>query len=113
MLEAGQRALINVHLRVVIPDGYYGTISGRSGLANSKGVVAFPGTTDAGYRGKLCVILFKFGQDRYKVDKGNRIAQLIIRKCYDVYFVLYDDTEFTKYCNTERGIGGFGSSSGF
>ena len=113
MLRSGQRALVRVNLRIANPEGYYGTITGHSGLAISDGVVAFPGTIDAGYRSKLCVILFNLGSDCYKVEKTNRIAQLIIRKYYDADFVNCDDTEFAKYCVTERGTDGFGSSSDF
>ena len=113
VLRAGERALIRVDLQMAIPDDNYGSVVGRLGLANSRGVVAFLGTIDAGYRGIICVILFNFSNDCYKVEKGNRIVQLIIRKCYDVDFVLCDDVEFGKYFNTERGTDGFGSSLGF
>ena len=113
VLRAGERALIRIDIQLAIPKGYYGSIVGRSGLANSRGVVAFPGTLGSDYREIVCVILFNLGHDYCKVEKGCRIAQLIIRKCYDVTFVLCDDTEFGKYCNTDRGSDGFGSSLGF
>ena len=60
VLTAGERALIRVDLQMAIPEEYYGSIVGRSGLANSRGVVAFPGTTDSDYRGIACVILLFF-----------------------------------------------------
>ena len=116
MLRAGQRALVRVDLQMAIPIGYYGSLCGRSGLANTRGVVAFPGVVDSGYRGIVCVILFNFSDTCYKVEKGSRIAQMLIKKCYNVDFVLCNDEEFGKYCDTDRGtdgFDGFDGSSGF
>ena len=87
MLRAGQRALVRVDLQTAIPKGYYGSICGRSGLANTRGVVAFPGIADSDYRGIVCVLLFNFSDTCYKVEKGRRIAQMLIKKCYVVDFV--------------------------
>ena len=113
VLRAGERGLVRVDLQIAIPEGYYGIIAGRSGVANSRGVVAFPGTIDSDYRGIVCAILFNFGKDCYKVEIGSRIAQLIISKCYDLTFLLCSDFEFGRFCNTERGTDGFGSTLGF
>ena len=63
VLRAGERVLIRVDLQMAIPEGYYGSIVGRSGLANNGGVVAFPRTIDSDYRGIACVILFDLGHD--------------------------------------------------
>ena len=98
---------------MAIPKGYYGAIVGRSGLANRLGIVAFPETVDAGYRGVVGVKLFNFSDECYKVEIGNRIAQIIIQKCYNVHFVECSAVEFEKCCDTERGRNGFGSSLGF
>ena len=98
---------------MAIPKCYYGSICGRSGLANARGVVAFPGVVDSDYRGIVCVILFNFSDSCYKVEKRSRIAQMLSKKCYDVDFVVCNDKEFGKYCNTDRETDDFGSSSGF
>ena len=70
---------------------FYGKIVGRSGLANAQGIVAFNGTVDTDYRGTVCVVLFNLSDNEYVVEIGNRIAQLIIKKSYDVRFVEYSD----------------------
>ena len=74
LLRAGERALVRADLQMAIPKGYYGVIAGQSGLANKLGIVAFPGTVDAGYRGIVRAILFNLGSECYKVEIGNRIA---------------------------------------
>ena len=84
MLRTGQRALVRVDLQMAIPKGYYGSICGRSGLANTRGVVAFSGVVYSDYRGIVCVRLFNFSDTCYKVEKDSRIAQMLIKKCNDV-----------------------------
>ena len=96
-----------------MPKGYYGSIVGRSGLGNTKGIVVFPGTVDAGYTGIVGAILSNLSDDCYKVEIGNRIAQIIIRKCCNINFIECNPLDFEQYCHTERGNDGFGSSSGF
>ena len=113
VLRAGERLTVRLDLRMAIPKGYYGIIAARSGLASRYGILAFPGVIDAGYRGIVCVILFNFGSDCYKVEIGNRIAQLIIQKCYEAKFIECSSVEFSKFCETERGNDGFVPSLGF
>ena len=113
VLRTGERALVRVDLQMAIPKEYYGAIVGRSGLANKLGIVAFPGTVDAGYRGIVGVILFNLSGDFYKVEIGNHIAQMIIQKCCNTYFVECSSVEFGKYCDTKRGTDNFGTSLGF
>ena len=113
ILKPSGRALVRVDLNLAIPEGYYGSIVVCSGLANKYGIVAFPGTIHSDYRGVLCVILFNFSDDTYLVERGNRIAQIIIQKYCTVHFVECSQAEFDKFCNTERDTGGFDSSLGF
>ena len=104
-VHAGSRALVSIELRMAIPKGFFGRISPRSGLAVNRGILAFSGTIDSGYRGIIYVLLFNFSHDDYIVEKGNRIAQIIFQKCENVSFL--DDTlDFA----SERGGKGFGSS---
>ena len=100
--------LIKLQLSFAIPTGFYGKIVGRSGLENVHGIVAFNGTADADYRGTVFVVLFNLSDNDYIVEIGNRVVQLIIKKCYDVKFVEYNELP-----KTQRFVGGFGSSLGF
>ena len=99
------RAPLNTKIRMSIPKGYYGEICGRSGLAIRDGVVTVNGIIDSGYLGFIYVILFNLSDKEYCVKKGNRIAQIIFKKCENVSFsfgpLIY---------NTERGVKGLGSS---
>ena len=99
------RAVISTGLQMQIPKGYYGQISPQSGLALKNGIVAFNGTVDSGYLGVFYVLLFNFSSEDFLVEKGNRIAQMIFKKCENVSFsfgnLLFD---------SERGVKGFGSS---
>ena len=88
-----------------IPKGYYGEICSRSGLALKNGVVAFNGTIDSGYFGVVYVLLFNFSSEKFSVEKGNCIAQMIFMKCENISFS-FEDLNF----DSERGVKGFGSS---
>ena len=82
------RAVISTGFRMQIPKGYYGEICPRSGLALKNGIVAFNGTIDSGYFGVVYVLLFNFSSEKFSVEKGNRIAQMIFKKCENVFFHL-------------------------
>ena len=69
-------------------------------------MLAFNGTVDAGYVGFVYVILFNNSDFDYNVKKGDRIAQIIFRKCHSVSFVVCDEVSI----DTDRGVKGFGSS---
>ena len=99
------RAVVSTGLRMQIPKGYYGQISPRSGLALKNGVIAFNGTIDSGYFGVVYVLLFNFSFEKFVVEKGNRIAQIIFKKCESVSFS-FEDLNF----DSERGVKSFGSS---
>ena len=99
------RAVISTGLRMQIPKGYYGEICPRSGLALKNGVVAFNGTIDSGYFGVAYVLLFNFSSEKFSVEKGNCIAQMIFMKCENISFS-FEDLNF----DSERGVKGFGSS---
>ena len=100
------RASICTSIRFQISKGFYGEIKSRSGLAIKNGLLAFNGTVDAGYVGFVYVILFNNSDFDYNVKKGDRIAQIIFRKCHSVSFVVCDEVSI----DTDRGVKGFGSS---
>ena len=100
------RRLVNTKLRFEIPKGFYGEIKPRSGIAIKKGVVAFNGTIDSGYTGFVYVIVFNFSNDDFLIQKGDRIAQIIFKKCHSVSFNVCNKF----FSTSERCDSGFGSS---
>tara|TARA_R100001244_G_scaffold25113_4_gene25588 strand:- start:53484 stop:53927 length:444 start_codon:yes stop_codon:yes gene_type:complete len=93
-------------IRAACPLGWFMSIRGRSSLG-FKGIKPFIGTLDAGYNGELKVLLENFGDEPYQVNKGDRIAQLILERQTEVKFVEIE--EFSPEYN-KRGTDGFGSS---
>ncbi|MEP1441575.1 MAG: dUTP diphosphatase [Hyphomicrobiales bacterium] len=106
-LAAGQRSLIPTGLAMEIPEGYEAQIRPRSGLAIKNGVTALnsPGTIDADYRGEVQVILINHGAEPFIIERGMRIAQMVIAPVTQVSFTTTDELS-----DTERGAGGFGST---
>lgn len=110
-LAPGQRALIRTGIAIALPQGYVGLIHPRSGLAAKHGitVVNAPGTVDAGYRGEIMVTLLNTDSSTsFSVNRGDRIAQLVIQKVEQARFTVVSTLD-----ETSRGGGGFGSTGGF
>jgi dUTP pyrophosphatase len=108
LLAGGGRALIATGLALAIPDGYAGFVLPRSGLASKHGVTCAnaPGLIDSGYRGELKVALVNLDPERdYHVEKGDRIAQLVILATATSNFSVVDELP-----SATRGVGGFGST---
>ena len=107
VIEAGKHALIKTGFAMALPDNYEAQIRPRSGLALKHGVSVLntPGTIDADYRGEVGVILVNHGSQPFTVQRGDRIAQMIIAP-----FVQADFQQLSELSETERGTGGFGSS---
>ena len=103
---SNSRGIISTGIKMSIPKGFYGQISPRSGLALKNAVVAFNGTIDSGYLGIVYVLLFNFSSEDFLVEKGNRIAQKIFKRCQNVSFSIVDYLKF----DSERGVKAFGSS---
>ena len=97
-------AAVKTGVAVEIPEGHFGALVGRSGLA-SKGIIAHHGTIDSGYRGNLGVILFNMNPYQFDITAGVRIAQLIIQPDVTAEFEQVESLD-----ETERGEGGFGST---
>lgn len=107
IIPAGYRKLIPTGLRLILPEALEAQIRPRSGLALHHGVTILnaPGTIDSDYRGEISVLLINLGQKPFKVQRGDRIAQLIIAPVKQCQFTLGAvDTQ------TERGAGGYGST---
>lgn len=104
----GGRALVPTGVAVAIPPGYAGFVQPRSGLALKNGVTCLntPGLVDSGYRGELRVLLVNTDPDRaFTVERGQRIAQLVVQAVEQVRLVETDELE-----PSDRGSSGFGST---
>lgn len=101
----GERKLIPTGIVIAVPEGYEAEIRPRSGLAMKHGVTLMnaPGTIDADYRGEIGIIMVNHGEKPFLVKRGDRIAQMLIRR---ICKVIWDDTG--KINMTVRGLGGFG-----
>ena len=90
-----------------LPQGYYGKFASRSGLMFKHDIHAFHGTIDNGYRGEMVVRLFNYGKQPFRVNIGDRIAQLVILPYAQIDGEIVDNLD-----DTERGTNGFGSTGG-
>jgi len=104
-LAPGTHALVPTGLKLALPMGTEGQVRPRSGLAARHGVTVLnsPGTIDADYRGEVKVILINHGLETFTVERGERIAQLVVARVARVELVPETELEATA-----RGAGGFG-----
>jgi dUTP pyrophosphatase len=107
VLKPLERAMIPTGLYVEIPDGYEIQVRPRSGLAAKHGLTVLntPGTIDPDYRGEIKVILANVSNAEFKLEPGERIAQLVVAP-----FVRIDWEAVETLSDTSRGAGGFGST---
>ncbi|SJZ31675.1 dUTP diphosphatase [Selenihalanaerobacter shriftii] len=105
VLEPGEYRMFKTGIAIELPRGYAGFVNPRSGLAVNYGVTVLnaDGVIDPGYRGEIGVPLINHGKESFRVNKGARIAQLIIQKYEEVRWEEVDELS-----NTVRGEGGFG-----
>ena len=104
-LMPGDRILVKTGIVMEIPSGYFGNIRDRSGLAFKHGIHTLAGIIDEEYRGEIGVVLMNLGKKPFLIEKGDRIAQIIITpyKCVELCKVEI-------LTDTVRGEGGFGST---
>ena len=107
IIDPGKTAIIPTGLALSIPRGFEIQIRPRSGLAAKQkiSVLNTPGTIDADYRGEIKVILINLGRDSFKVEKGIRIAQMVVSPVIQAQLKEVNDLD-----ETVRGKGGFGST---
>jgi dUTP pyrophosphatase len=107
VLRPGERTLVPSGFSMALPAGFEAQVRPRSGLAlkHGIGVLNSPGTIDADYRGEVGVILINHGDMDFHIQRGDRIAQMVIAALPAVDFI-----EVAELDDTERGSGGFGSS---
>jgi len=106
-LPPGQRTLVATGLSIALPAGFEAQIRPRSGLALKHGITVLntPGTIDADYRGEIKVILANLSDTPFTVERNMRIAQMVVAKHETIMWNAVSDLN-----ETERGIGGFGST---
>ena len=104
-IPSGGQKTIPTGIAIELPAGYEAQVRGRSGMASSDRILAHVGTIDADYRGEIAVILANNGTRPFKINKGDRIAQLVISPVVQAEFV-----ETEELADSERGDNGFGST---
>lgn len=106
-MQPGGTAAIPTALSIALPEGYEAQVRPRSGLAAKHGVTVLnsPGTIDADYRGEINVLLVNLGKSAFTVNRGERIAQMVVAPVTQIAFAPVDELP-----KTARGSGGFGST---
>lgn len=104
-LNRGARCLVRTGLAVAIPEGFYGRVAPRSGLAAQKGIDVLAGVIDADYRGEIGCLLINAGEETIHLPAQTKICQLIIEK-----IITPDAVWVESLSDTSRGGGGFGST---
>jgi len=107
VLKPSERSLVPTGMAMALPAGYEAQIRPRSGLAYKHGITCLntPGTIDADYRGEVKVLLINHGTDDFTINRGERIAQMVIAPITQPEFEAVNELSDTK-----RGAGGFGST---
>ncbi|KAK9896876.1 dUTP diphosphatase [Cystobasidium minutum MCA 4210] len=104
-VPARGKALISTGLIIAVPEGTYGRVAPRSGLASKFMIDTGAGVIDEDYRGEVFVLLFNHAETDYQVSVGDRVAQLVLER-----IATPEVTEVESMAETVRGAGGFGSS---
>lgn len=106
-LAPGERRLIPTGIAIALPPGHEAQVRPRSGLALKHGITVLnaPGTVDADYRGEVGVVLINHGDQPFVIERGSRIAQMVVAAYARVAWTLSSDLEASA-----RGAGGFGST---
>lgn len=105
LLERNEIKLIPAGIHIELPPGYEAQVRPRSGLALKHGltIVNTPGTIDSDYRGEIGIIMGNLGKESFAIERGMRIAQLVIQPVYRAELIEVESLE-----ETSRGAGGFG-----
>lgn len=108
VIKAGERKNIRTGVKMEMPEGFVGLVWDKSGLALKNGLKTMAGVIDACYRGEIGIVLANLSEQDYKIEKGQKIAQMIIQK---VERAEIEETQ--KLSETKRSEGGFGSTGLF
>lgn len=104
-VKPGERVVASTGVAIAIPDGYWGNVRDRGGLAAKHGIHTMAGVVDANYRGEVQIVIINLGSETYDIKKGDRICQMIIERHEQVEL---DEVE--ELDETNRGEGRFASS---
>lgn len=105
VIKSGEKAIVPTGLKFMIPEGYAGLIWDRSGLAAKNSLHCLAGVIDSHFRGETKIVLFNLGKEDFHIEKGMRIAQMLIQKIESPEIIEVEELDAT-----ERGSGGFGST---
>ncbi len=105
IIKPNQRKLVNTGIAMAIPSGYVGLIWDKSGIASKYGIKTMAGVIDSSYRGEIKILLHNLSAEEFKVEKGAKIAQMLIQPVEQRDIIEVDGLDETK-----RGTGGFGST---
>lgn len=104
-LKPGERKLVPTGISMAIPIGYVGLFWDKSGIASKFGIKSMAGVIDAGYRGEIKILLHNISNEEFKIEKGMKIAQMLIQPVEQKELIEVNDLE-----ETQRSDGGFGST---
>lgn len=104
-LKPGERRLVLTGISMAIPENYVGLIWDKSGIAANFGIKTMAGVVDASYRGEIKILLRNTSQEEFKVEKGMKIAQMLIQPVEQKELIEVEELD-----ETERQEGGFGST---
>jgi dUTP pyrophosphatase len=107
LLKPNEQVSVKTGIAIIIPEGYTGLIWDRSGISIKHGIKTLGGVIDAGYRGEVAVGFINISKNDYQIQKGDKIAQMIIQKFENVSI---EEVEELDDKDTHRGEKGFGSS---
>ncbi len=105
ILEPNQRRLVSTGIAMQIPPDYVGLVWDKSGIAAKHGIKTMAGVIDSSYRGEIKILLCNLSNQPYKIEKNNKIAQILIQPIKQKEIIEVENLEETK-----RGVGGFGST---
>ncbi|OKL59635.1 hypothetical protein UA08_05070 [Talaromyces atroroseus] len=105
VIPAKGKGLVDTGLAIAVPEGTYGRVAPRSGLASKNFIDTGAGVIDADYRGEVKVLLFNFSDVDFTVKAGDRVAQLVLERIYTPEVLVVEQLE-----ESIRGAGGFGST---
>jgi len=105
LLKTGEKKIISTGIKLAIPENHVGLIWDRSGLAAKSGIHILGGVIDSGYRGEILIILKNLGSEDFQVERGMRVAQMLIQPVVRVNLEEVESLDETK-----RGEGRFGST---
>ena len=105
VLKPGEKIIVKTGIAIEMPEGYFGSIRDRSGLAARYAIHVLAGVIDCHYRGEIGVVIINLGKEEFSISKGDRIAQVLIQTVEHVNIL-----EVNELSETSRGKDGFGST---